>query len=117
MLRHDDDAGTGDFAILAYRKLHPLKIIGIDISEGMMKIFSIWRGENAFGKYRKENEAKKRTGIGENAIKYIGESVSFKTNAYLCNDNYFFLLPKTSNKNEKNFSFRHRYDDCNDGSM
>ncbi|MBP5375258.1 MAG: bifunctional demethylmenaquinone methyltransferase/2-methoxy-6-polyprenyl-1,4-benzoquinol methylase UbiE [Bacteroidaceae bacterium] len=34
----DIATGTGDFAILAYRKLHPLKIIGIDISEGMMNI-------------------------------------------------------------------------------
>ena len=65
MLRHDDDAGTGDFAILAYRMLHPLKIIGIDISEGMMKIFSIWRGENTFGKYRKENEAKNERASGK----------------------------------------------------
>lgn len=34
----DVATGTGDFAILAARKLKPAKITGIDISEGMMKI-------------------------------------------------------------------------------
>lgn len=34
----DVATGTGDFAILAARKLRPEKIIGIDISEGMMDI-------------------------------------------------------------------------------
>ena len=34
----DIATGTGDFAILAARKLHPDKLIGADISEGMMVI-------------------------------------------------------------------------------
>lgn len=34
----DIATGTGDFAILAARKLHPQSIIGVDISEGMMQI-------------------------------------------------------------------------------
>ena len=34
----DIATGTGDFAILATRMLHPEKLIGADISEGMMEI-------------------------------------------------------------------------------
>ncbi len=34
----DIATGTGDFAILACQKLHPKKVIGCDISEGMMEI-------------------------------------------------------------------------------
>lgn len=34
----DIATGTGDFAILATRMLHPLELIGADISEGMMEI-------------------------------------------------------------------------------
>ncbi len=34
----DIATGTGDFAILAAQMLHPDKIVGIDISEGMMKV-------------------------------------------------------------------------------
>ena len=34
----DIATGTGDFAILAFQKLHPQHIVGIDISEGMMQI-------------------------------------------------------------------------------
>lgn len=34
----DIATGTGDFAILANKKLHPSRIIGVDISEGMMQI-------------------------------------------------------------------------------
>lgn len=34
----DIATGTGDFAILAARLLHPDQIIGVDISEGMMEI-------------------------------------------------------------------------------
>lgn len=34
----DIATGTGDFAILAARRLQPDRIIGIDISEGMMKV-------------------------------------------------------------------------------
>lgn len=34
----DIATGTGDFAILAFQKLHPQRIVGIDISEGMMRI-------------------------------------------------------------------------------
>lgn len=34
----DIATGTGDFAILAHRILKPEKIVGIDISEGMMRI-------------------------------------------------------------------------------
>lgn len=34
----DIATGTGDFAILAAQKLHPGKLIGADISEGMMNI-------------------------------------------------------------------------------
>lgn len=34
----DIATGTGDFAILAAQLLHPDQIIGVDISEGMMKI-------------------------------------------------------------------------------
>ena len=34
----DVATGTGDFAILACRKLKPQQIIGIDISEGMMAV-------------------------------------------------------------------------------
>lgn len=33
----DVATGTGDFAIEAVRQLHPNKIVGVDISEGMMK--------------------------------------------------------------------------------
>src|SRR5437763_744028 len=34
----DVATGTGDVAILAYKILHPDKIIGIDISDGMLEI-------------------------------------------------------------------------------
>ena len=34
----DVATGTGDFAILAYHKLHPDHLIGTDISEGMMNV-------------------------------------------------------------------------------
>ena len=34
----DIATGTGDFAILAYKRLHPQRIVGCDISEGMMEI-------------------------------------------------------------------------------
>ena len=34
----DIATGTGDFAILACQKLHPQKVVGCDISEGMMAI-------------------------------------------------------------------------------
>ncbi|MDL2223863.1 bifunctional demethylmenaquinone methyltransferase/2-methoxy-6-polyprenyl-1,4-benzoquinol methylase UbiE [Bacteroidales bacterium OttesenSCG-928-M06] len=34
----DIATGTGDLAIMAYQKLHPKKIIAVDISEGMMDI-------------------------------------------------------------------------------
>jgi demethylmenaquinone methyltransferase/2-methoxy-6-polyprenyl-1,4-benzoquinol methylase len=34
----DIATGTGDFAILAYQKLHPKQVMGCDISEGMMAI-------------------------------------------------------------------------------
>ena len=34
----DIATGTGDFAIFAFQKLHPQRIVGIDISEGMMRI-------------------------------------------------------------------------------
>ena len=34
----DVATGTGDFAILAYRMLQPDKVIGTDISEGMMNV-------------------------------------------------------------------------------
>lgn len=34
----DIATGTGDFAILAARRLHPSSIIGADISEGMMQV-------------------------------------------------------------------------------
>lgn len=34
----DIATGTGDFAILAAQKLHPTKVVGCDISEGMMDI-------------------------------------------------------------------------------
>ena len=34
----DIATGTGDFAILAYNKLHPVKVVGVDISEGMMNV-------------------------------------------------------------------------------
>ena len=34
----DIATGTGDFAIRAFQKLHPQKVVGIDISEGMMAI-------------------------------------------------------------------------------
>ena len=34
----DIATGTGDFALLAYRRLHPAKVVGCDISEGMMEV-------------------------------------------------------------------------------
>lgn len=34
----DVATGTGDFAIAAYKILHPVKIVGIDISEGMVNV-------------------------------------------------------------------------------
>jgi demethylmenaquinone methyltransferase/2-methoxy-6-polyprenyl-1,4-benzoquinol methylase len=34
----DIATGTGDFAILAARMLHPRRLVGADISEGMMEI-------------------------------------------------------------------------------
>ena len=34
----DIATGTGDFAIRSFQKLHPQKVVGIDISEGMMAI-------------------------------------------------------------------------------
>jgi demethylmenaquinone methyltransferase / 2-methoxy-6-polyprenyl-1,4-benzoquinol methylase len=34
----DVATGTGDFAMELHKRLHPLKVTGVDISEGMMKI-------------------------------------------------------------------------------
>lgn len=34
----DVATGTGDFAIMAHKLLHPRKVVGIDISEGMLEI-------------------------------------------------------------------------------
>lgn len=34
----DVATGTGDFAILTARQLHPAEIVGVDISEGMMEV-------------------------------------------------------------------------------
>lgn len=34
----DIATGTGDFALLAYEKLHPQQVVGCDISEGMMEV-------------------------------------------------------------------------------
>lgn len=34
----DVATGTGDFAILAAKELHPDKLLGVDLSEGMMKV-------------------------------------------------------------------------------
>ena len=34
----DIATGTGDLALLLHRKLHPEKIVGLDLSEGMLKI-------------------------------------------------------------------------------
>lgn len=34
----DIATGTGDFAILSAQRIHPLKVLGADISEGMMQI-------------------------------------------------------------------------------
>lgn len=36
----DVATGTGDFALLAARKLHPKQILGIDLSEGMLNVGS-----------------------------------------------------------------------------
>ena len=36
----DIATGTGDFAIMSAKKLHPENVVGIDISEGMMRIGS-----------------------------------------------------------------------------
>ncbi len=36
----DIATGTGDFAIMSAKKLHPESVVGIDISEGMMRIGS-----------------------------------------------------------------------------
>ncbi len=34
----DIATGTGDFALLNYRMIHPTKLVGVDISEGMMQV-------------------------------------------------------------------------------
>ncbi|MGL5260853.1 MAG: bifunctional demethylmenaquinone methyltransferase/2-methoxy-6-polyprenyl-1,4-benzoquinol methylase UbiE [Bacteroides sp.] len=34
----DVATGTGDFAMLAYKKIRPAQLVGIDISEGMMQV-------------------------------------------------------------------------------
>ena len=34
----DIATGTGDFAMLAYKKIRPAQLVGIDISEGMMHV-------------------------------------------------------------------------------
>lgn len=65
----DVATGTGDFAILAARKLRPEKIIGIDISEGMMDIG------------RKKAE---KAGLGENILfeKENCEHLSYGDNSF-----------------------------------
>ena len=65
----DVATGTGDFAILAARMLRPQKLVGADISEGMMNI----------GRQKVENEG-------------LGDIISFKKEDCMClsfNDNTF----------------------------
>ena len=65
----DVATGTGDFAILAARMLRPQKLLGADISEGMMNI----------GRQKVENEG-------------LGDIISFKKEDCTClsfNDNTF----------------------------
>ncbi len=38
----DIATGTGDFAIMAAKRLRPRKVVGVDISEGMMRI-GVWK--------------------------------------------------------------------------
>jgi demethylmenaquinone methyltransferase / 2-methoxy-6-polyprenyl-1,4-benzoquinol methylase len=56
----DVATGTGDFAILAYEILHPLKITGIDISKGMLEV-----GRNKVGKLKLDNDIELINGDSE----------------------------------------------------
>lgn len=56
----DVATGTADMAILAYRILHPQKIVGIDISEGMLEI-----GRKKIEKEALQSKIELFTGDGE----------------------------------------------------
>ncbi|MDR0793293.1 MAG: class I SAM-dependent methyltransferase, partial [Chitinophagaceae bacterium] len=56
----DVATGTGDFALMAYKILHPEKITGIDISEGMLEI-----GKKKITKERLENKIELQAGDSE----------------------------------------------------
>jgi demethylmenaquinone methyltransferase/2-methoxy-6-polyprenyl-1,4-benzoquinol methylase len=56
----DVATGTGDMAILAARLLHPQKIIGIDISEGMLS-----KGRDKIRKQELSTEIELQSGDGE----------------------------------------------------
>lgn len=57
----DVATGTGDFAIEANKRLNPTKIIGVDISEGMMKF-----GREKLKKLHLENKIELQSGDSEN---------------------------------------------------
>ena len=65
----DVATGTGDFAIMCYKTIHPKKIIGIDISAGMINV---------------GNEKIKKLGLEKNIelIKGDGETILFPENSF-----------------------------------
>lgn len=65
----DVATGTGDVAVLANKILHPQKITGIDISEGMLEI-----GRRKIGKLGLQNRIELMTGDSEN--------ISFADNSF-----------------------------------
>jgi demethylmenaquinone methyltransferase/2-methoxy-6-polyprenyl-1,4-benzoquinol methylase len=72
----DVATGTGDMALLLYRYLHPEKIIGIDISEGMLKL-----GREKVEKQKLKEQIDLQKGDSE-AIKYDNDSFDAITSAF-----------------------------------
>ena len=72
----DVATGTGDVAILTYQILHPEKIIGIDISEGMLEF-----GRKKLDKLKLTKQIKLETGDSE-TILYPDESFDAITVAF-----------------------------------
>ena len=59
----DVATGTGDVALMTYKKLHPEKIYGIDISEGMLEL-----GRKKIKQKGLENKIELQQGDSENII-------------------------------------------------
>ena len=72
----DVATGTGDMALLLHQFLHPKKIVGIDISEGMLKI-----GKEKVGKQKLNNSIELQWGDSK-AINYGNDSFDAITSAF-----------------------------------